>query len=351
MKIFIYFTALFVFILLSFLFILVLRNEKKNYLQFLLIGFIITIAAWILFLFFEDFSTQLNYAKASAIFNSCKYLFITLTPIWILLISFYFAKDGKPIHKIAYLLALNPLLTQFGLLTNSKFHLFYSTFIVFHRPIGPLYAVHIFLFYVNILISIVYLFIFSLRTDKEMRSKAMLVLLSTILPLLANMLYFSGTIALSAYATPICFAITAFSFYKAISKYNFLENTPLVLRSIVDRISYVYIVLDEHLTIVDFNEPAFKTFPSHRLKKGNNFREIINAYNAVFDYNKILSTISEARKTAKTIKTEIVYHPTEHNDTDCFSNVNLPCFSKGRYRACILMGKDITQSKRTMQVL
>ena len=346
MKIFIYFASLFAFVFLSALLILVIRKKGNKSHQNLLAFYIISILGWILFLFFEDASHRLGYYRTAWVLERGKYLFITLVPIWILFITHSLAKDGKNLGKIAYLVLIDPIVTQFGLWTNNKFHLYYSSFSVMNWSIGLLSATHIIIFFTIISVSIFYLCFFLKKSEKEMHPQAIILIIFTALPAVVNIAFIANS-KITPYATPLFFAISAYAYYKAISKYNFLENTPLVLRSIVDRISYVYIVLDEDLTIVDFNEPAFAAFPSHRLKKGNNFREIIDAYKAIFDYDKILSIIAEAKRTEKPVKTEIVYHPTEHNDTDRFFQCEFtPIFQKGKYRACILMGQDITQSKK-----
>ena len=347
MQIFIYFTTLFAFVFLCALLVRVLRKQNRNSLQYLLVIYIVAILGWILFLFLEDASRRLGNIQAAWILERCKYFFITLVPIWILFISHSFALDGKYLKKIAYLVLADPIITQFGLWTNNKFHLYYSSFVVRGRTIGLLSAAHIIIFYVIMAVVLFYLVLFMRKASKELHFQMAVLIACTALPVFVNILFIANTINITPYATPIAFAISAFAFYKTISKYNFLENTPLVLRSIVDRISYVYIVLDAELTIVDFNEPAFHAFPSHRLKKGNNFKDIIDAYKAIFDYDKILNFINEARKTKKPVKAEIIYHPTEHNDTDRFFQCEFtPIFQKGRYRACILMGQDVTQSKK-----
>ena len=347
MQIFIYFTTLFAFVFLCALIVRVLRKQNRNPLQYLLVLYIVAILGWILFLFLEDASRRLGNIQAAWLLERCKYLFITLVPIWILFISHAFAQDGKSLRNIAYLVLADPIITQFGLWTNSKFHLYYSSLVVRGRTIGLLSAAHIMIFYTVMAVSIVYLILFLRKASKELHFQAAVLIACTALPIFVNILFIANTIKITAYATPIAFAISAFAFYKTISKYNFLENTPLVLRSIVDRISYVYIVVDAELTIVDFNEPAFQTFPSHKLKKGNNFSEIINTYKSIFDYDKILNCIAEARRTEKPVKAEIIYHPTEHNDTGRYFQCEFtPIFHKGRYRACIVMGQDVTQSKK-----
>ncbi len=347
MTLFVYFLALFAFVFLSFLLILVICKRKKNYLQYLLIGFIVTIEFWFCLLFFEDVSLRVNHLEFAKILERFKYLSISITPIWIILLSYYFARDGKTANKFAYLLAIDPVITQFALWTNDRFNLFYSSYTVLGQSIGSLSIAHIMIFNATIAFSVFFLFEFRKKSEKEMHTQATFIILSTSLPILVNILYIAKIPYFNAYATPISFAVCAFSFYRTILKYNFLENTPLVLRSIVDRISYVYIVLDEQLTIVDFNEPAFQAFPSHRLKKGTSFNEIINAYHSFFDYDMMLNVISEARKTRKPVKTEIIYHPTENSDTDhIFQCEFTPIFHKDRYRACIMMGQDITQSKK-----
>ena len=346
MKIFIYFATLFAFVFLSALLILVIRKKGRKSHQNLLVFYIISVLGWILFLFFEDASQRLGYYRTAWVLERGKYFFITLVPIWILFIAHSLAKDGKNPGKLSYLLLIDPVVTQFGLWTNNKFHLYYSSFSVMNWSIGLLSATHIIIFFTIISVSIFYLCFFLKKSEKEMHPQAIILIIFTALPAVVNIAFIANS-EITPYATPLFFAISAYAYYKAISKYNFLENTPLVLRSIVDRISYVYIVLDDDLTIVDFNEPAFSAFPSHRLKKGNNFREIIDAYKAIFDYDKILSIIAEAKRTEKPVKTEIVYHPTEHNDTDRFFQCEFtPIFQKGKYRACILMGQDITQSKK-----
>ena len=347
MQIFIYFTALFAFVFLAALLVRVMHKKGKNSYQHLLIIYIATIIGWIFCLFFEDASRKLGYLQLAWFLERGKYYFISLVPIWILFISHAFAKDGKYVSKIAYLLLIDPVITQFGLWTNSKFHLYYSSLTVQGRAIGILSAFHIMIFFAEMAVALVYLVLFIRKTGKELHFQAAVLIVCTALPVFVNIVYISNIITVTPYATPITFALSAFAFYKTISKYNFLENTPIVLRSIVDRISYVYIVVDAELRIVDFNEPAFQAFPSHMLKKGNNFSEIINNYKTIFDYDKILNIITEARRTEKPVKAEIIYHPTENNNTDRYFQCEFtPIFQKGRYRACILMGQDITQSKK-----
>ena len=162
-------------------------------------------------MFFEDASQRLGYYRSAWILERGKYFFITLVPIWILFIARSLAKDGKNLGKLSYLVLIDPIVTQFGLWTNNKFHLYYSSFSVMNWSIGLLSAIHIIIFFTIISVSIFYLCFFLKKSEKEMQPQAIILIIFTALPALVNIAFIAKS-EITPYATPVFFALSTYVF-------------------------------------------------------------------------------------------------------------------------------------------
>ena len=80
------------------------------------------------------------------------------------------------------------------------------------------------------------------------------------IPIVVNVLGTFKIIPMSVFITPISFAFAMVFFALAIFKFKFLGIAPIALRTVVNRMSDSYIILNENYVVTDFNNTFLNTF-------------------------------------------------------------------------------------------
>lgn len=247
-------------ILVLFLFIIIDKEKKsqiKIMFQFILVCLLVCCVGLILQITFCNI-TNIN----PIYFDYFVYIGTVFLPVAFLLTSITFTKTKIKFSWKYKLLFIVPIISLIVLWTNNYHHLFYKVYSTnLNECITGNYAIiHTIYSYTLIGISIFLLLRYTLRNSSFFSRQSFLIILGSIIPLVINILGTFAVIKLSAYVTPISFAISALFYAFAIFKFSFLKVTPIALQKIVDRMSDSYLILNDDLVITDFNQPLLATF-------------------------------------------------------------------------------------------
>ena len=323
-------TCLFMNILLNYS----LKSKKQTDIKKSFSHLCILMLIWLLGLILQaTFSIKLN---ISAIyFDYIVYIGACLLPV-----AFYnFSKTfSNTKYKLNKKLLIIPIISLIILWTNDFHNLFYEYYSInLNDSIpGPYLQIHSIYTYLLFGISLINLIKYSIKNAGVFSKQAMLFLLGSLIPLIANILGTFGIISMSIYLTPICFAFTILFFAFAIFKFDFLKVAPIALQRVVDRMSDSYIVVNEDNIITDFNETFLQTF---KLKSQNVRNKPISSFLNKTDSTSFSKKLANVKKTNKQVSFKKVFNSINKVFTIEISSI----IDKKNYLGTLILFKDITQ--------
>ena len=166
---------------------------------------------------------------------------------------------------------------------------------------GPFMLFNSIYLYTLIGLGIFKLLRFNIKNSGFFSKQSLLIILSIIIPLAANILGSLKVIPMTIYVTPICFSFSILLLAIAIFKFNFLTAAPIALQKVVDRISDSYLILDESNTIIDFNKPFLLTFEVNESEiRNKNIIPFVNRPEFQTNIKKFETALKRAKNTSKT---------------------------------------------------
>lgn len=284
-------------------------------------------------------------------FDYVAYIGICFLPISIFLTGKVFCNTKITISKKYALLLIVPLISLIILWTNNIHHLFYKHYStnLSEYVSGSYLIVHNIYSYSILLLGIIYILKAARRSSGFFSKQSSLILLGVSVPIVTNILGTFKIIPMTIYATPISFTIALLCFAIAIFKFKFLGVAPIALQTIVNKISDSFLVLNDDMTIVDFNTTFLNTF---KLKDENIREQDIaefakNHKKYKFNVKKIEKAVDKVLTTKETVTFE------EHIESlDKYFTVEInTLYNNDVFLGVLLLFKDITQHKKDMQAI
>ncbi len=330
----------------------ILRTPKRTNIMVYCAHLMASIDLWLLILLVQDI---LYYFGASStvlhVLQNLKYLPISMCPVAVVKITYSIVNSGKTAKKLNFLY-IYPALVQAFLWTDPFFGLFIRKFEYQNSVYGPALYVHSAFAYFCLLASLFFLLYNSFLCDAVIKSQTVWLVIGVAIPTVVNGLYTLNILPVSSYATPIAFVVTGFMVLFAIKHYEFLKTNPLVLRTVINKISFFYLAVDEDLKIIDFNTQAENYFPSHIFRQGECLKDLQKVHPLAFNYEEVFDSIEEAKARNETITKEFCYVPTKmQNEKIFFAMSFTPIVQNNIYAACIITGQDITRNKETFNAM
>ncbi len=161
-----------------------------------------------------------------------------------------------------------PALTQLVVWTNPTHHLMWTRRTVEHTgslatlsvQYGPWFWFHGAYSYLLTVVATYLLVRTFLVSETVFRTQSVAILLGVVAPVVSNVAYLSGLLAVPLDPTPIAFSVTAVMFLVAIYRHKLLELVPVareVARNeLMDNLVEAVFILDDRDCISDFNERA-----------------------------------------------------------------------------------------------
>ena len=283
-------------------------------------------------------------------FDYIVYVGTCFLPIAFLAFGLTFAKTKITFTKKFLLLFIIPILTLLILWTNDFHHLFYVKYAILNSEtvFGSYFMIHSVYTYALIFIGVFYLIRYSIKNTGFFSKQSVLLILGVIFPLAINIVGLFG-IEMSIYVTPISFTTTVVFFSIAILKFNFLNVTPIALQTVVDRMSDGYIVLDENMVIIDFNQTFLNMIKltDTKLRGKDFFSSFGKDSNLKIDRDLFKKYIIESQTSSKTFSIQL-----EVPNVDKYFNIEISGIeSHGSILGTLILFKDISQHVHDLQII
>lgn len=327
-----------------------LKRQKKGQIK-LFFSFVIYL------MFFWTFSLILqilfqNSKMEPIVFEKIAVVGATLLPVALLILSITFYKTRLIVKKYYLGLLIIPI-TSMLIMWSEHINLMYSYYSVYinETKFGPYFYIHSAYTYILYGISIFLLLKYSIKNAGFFSKQSLLIVTGTLIPIIVNVLGTFQIIPMTVYITPICFSLTILFFALAIFKFKFLSVTPIAMQKIVDRISDSFVVINDELVIIDYNETMIHKFGAENMQiRNKSLEEIIRVFDPDNSDN-ILEKILDAIKKTKN-NTETIVIRAYFKKIDKYFNIEVnSIFSKKICIGSLVLFKDITQHIRDQEFI
>ncbi len=336
--------------------ILKVRNKKQIH-YFFLYSIIFMITCNIGYILLVISKLFLNYDTIYFVYII--FLGSSFWPVFSLLIGIAFVKQDLAFNYKLFLLFLIPIITNILLWTNEYHHLFYKDYVSsMQYSFGIWFYIHAVWSYLCMFGQIFYLIYFALNGRGFFSKQVKIVILGSIVPIILNIIWLIGKVSdikfLKFYSSydilPISFTFSFICYSLAITKYDFLKIIPIATETIVNRISDSYIVVDDELRIITYNEPFVNTFSSIiKFNRKEAITDILENNNVFGIDSKILKRIiHKATQKKKSLKFErhIVL-----SNFDKWFNIEITPIDPIKKIGTIILFKDTTEIKESTERL
>ena len=195
-------------------------------------------------------------------FENYIYIGTCFLPVCILFTGKIFSNPNYKLKRIDLFTLIIPITSLIILWTNNFHHLFYKVYStnISKCVYGNWLIIHNIYSYTLLLIGIIYMIKASGKTSGFFSKQSLLIIAGMSIPIVVNVLGTFKIIPMSVFITPISFAFAMVFFALAIFKFKFLGIAPIALRTVVNRMSDSYIILNENYVVTDVNNTFLKIF-------------------------------------------------------------------------------------------
>ncbi|WP_276088799.1 histidine kinase N-terminal 7TM domain-containing protein [Pedobacter sp. JY14-1] len=228
-------------------------------------------AIWSLGYGFELASSTLDQVKT---FINIEYLGITALPLtWFLFCLKLSGKENWYKHRVRLpLLIAVPVITVLLVWTNTYHHLHYKNYyldysediptVVIER--GLSYWLFTVYFYALLAVGSYMLIVKFRKADPIYKRQNYSIIVSAMIPWLTNICYLAGLRPMKNLdLTPFAFIATIFLISLAIYRFRLFDILPVAREKVLDLMQDGFLVLDNHLRVIDHNKAFKKYIPSH----------------------------------------------------------------------------------------
>lgn len=333
------------------LYLLRVKGKKQIHIIFLLNMF--SIIFWNIGLLLETYSiNKTNSSSTVAVFIT--YIGICFLPVFLLFTGVIFAntKINYKYYQLAFLAF--PIVSLIIIATN-KFHkLFYINYISLISPnntYGIYFYIHTFFSYACIFIGLYFLTYFSIKNSGFFSKQSVLVIIGSLIPLIVNVLYTIRILNVGPFATPTSFAFAILCFSVGILRYNFLSLAPIALQKVVDQISDAYVIFDESLIVIDYNQALINNFSNQfEIKRKSSLLDMLKSNKDInIDMDEFIHLLNLVRYEGKSVTLEKNIISKDFNK---FFSVEIsPIYTEKSIIACVMLLKDITEHKKNIEAI
>lgn len=284
-------------------------------------------------------------------FENYIYIGTFFLPVCILFTGKIFSNPNYKLKRIDLFTLIIPITSLIILWTNNFHHLFYKVYStnISKCVYGNWLIIHNIYSYTLLLIGIIYIIKASGKTSGFFSKQSLLIIAGMSIPIVVNVLGTFKIIPMSVFITPISFAFAMVFFALAIFKFKFLGIAPIALRTVVNRMSDSYIILNENYVVTDFNNTFLNTF---KLKDENiRDKNIIKFLEHHQDYGVNIAEFKQYLNSVKG-RTETVSFEQGILPFNKFFTVEINnIMDKNNFLGILILFKDITQHKQDIQTI
>ncbi len=284
-------------------------------------------------------------------FENYIYIGTCFLPVCILFTGKIFSNPNYKLKRIDLFTLIIPITSLIILWTNNFHHLFYKVYStnISKCVYGNWLIIHNIYSYTLLLIGIIYIIKASGKTSGFFSKQSLLIIAGMSIPIVVNVFGTFKIIPMSVFITPISFAFAMVFFALAIFKFKFLGIAPIALRTVVNRMSDSYIILNENYVVTDFNNTFLNTF---KLKDENiRDKNIIKFLEHHQDYGVNITEFKQYLNSVKG-RTETVSFEQGILPFNKFFTVEINnIMDKNNFLGILILFKDITQHKQDIQTI
>lgn len=284
-------------------------------------------------------------------FENYIYIGTCFLPVCILFTGKIFSNPNYKLKRIDLFTLIIPITSLIILWANNFHHLFYKVYStnISKCVYGNWLIIHNIYSYTLLLIGIIYMIKASGKTSGFFSKQSLLIIAGMSIPIVVNVLGTFKIIPMSVFITPISFAFAMVFFALAIFKFKFLGIAPIALRTVVNRMSDSYIILNENYVVTDFNNTFLNTF---KLKDENiRDKNIIKFLEHHQDYGVNIAEFKQYLNSVKG-RTETVSFEQGILPFNKFFTVEINnIMDKNNFLGILILFKDITQHKQDIQTI
>lgn len=284
-------------------------------------------------------------------FENYIYIGTCFLPVCILFTGKIFSNPNYKLKRIDLFTLIIPITSLIILWTNNFHHLFYKVYStnISKCVYGNWLIIHNIYSYTLLLIGIIYIIKASGKTSGFFSKQSLLIIAGMSIPIVVNVLGTFKIIPMSVFITPISFAFAMVFFALAIFKFKFLGIAPIALRTVVNRMSDSYIILNENYVVTDFNNTFLNIF---KLKDENiRYKNIIKFLEHHQDYGVDIAEFKQYLNSVKG-RTETVSFEQGILPFNKFFTVEINnIMDKNNFLGILVLFKDITQHKQDIQTI
>lgn len=330
--------------------IYVLRTKGRSQLKTFFCVDLICVLVICLGVIFQDILSK-NFNWDPWNFEKFIYIGTCFLPVAIFFTGLIFAKTKITFKKRYLLFFIVPALSLIVLWTNDYHHLFYKHYSInINEGVpGSYMIVHNIYSYSLLLLGVFQMIKATSKNSGFFSKQSLLLILGISIPLVTNILGTFKILSMTVYITPISFALTMICFAFAIFKFQFLGIAPIAVQIIANRISDSYLVLDDYLVMLDFNETFLKTFRLHDYDiRGKDIFTFFKEHKKYkVNVKRFQNAIQKAMASNETVSFEIHIESLDKYFTIEISTL----YNNDIFLGTLLLFKDITQHKLDMQAL
>lgn len=284
-------------------------------------------------------------------FENYIYIGTCFLPVCILFTGKIFSNPNYKLKRIDLFTLIIPITSLIILWTNNFHHLFYKVYStnISKCVYGNWLIIHNIYSYTLLLIGIIYIIKASGKTSGFFSKQSLLIIAGMSIPIVVNVLGTFKIIPMSVFITPISFAFAMVFFALAIFKFKFLGIAPIALRTVVNRMSDSYIILNENYVVTDFNNTFLNTF---KLKDENiRDKNIIKFLERHQYYGVDIAKFKQYLNTVKGRTETVSFEQESINFNKCFTIEINNIMDKNNFLGILILFKDITQHKQDIQTI
>lgn len=244
----------------------VLFAREKGLIHYLFIAIICELIVWNTAVLLGSYAQ--NDTDLHVFIDNFAYFGAAFVPMTILQLGIAYQKDFKGFSWRYLLLYVLPAITMVVIFTNDYHHLFYLSYSLDATYVqGPYFFVYAVYSYACLITGMVLLSYAAIKASGALSLQAVLIVVGCLFPTIANICYTLHLPGFYVYTTPAAFTITIMFYLISMLRYGFLRVLPVATRTVVNRISDCFVVVDRGLDILDCNQAFVLRFSTSPLGK------------------------------------------------------------------------------------
>lgn len=284
-------------------------------------------------------------------FENYIYIGTCFLPVCILFTGKIFSNPNYKLKRIDLFTLIIPITSLIILWTNNFHHLFYKVYStnISKCVYGNWLIIHNIYSYTLLLIGIIYIIKASGKTSGFFSKQSLLIIAGMSIPIVVNVLGTFKIIPISVFITPISFAFAMVFFALAIFKFKFLGIAPIALRTVVNRMSDSYIILNENYVVTDFNNTFLNIFKlkDENIRDKNIIKFLEHHQDYGVDIAEFKQYLNSVKGRTETVSFEQGILPFNKFFTVEINNI----MDKNNFLGILILFKDITQHKQDIQTI